>query len=73
MIIFMTYMKKYKKNNLQIVGSPSTVFYDEEFMPGHSDIEFRIPIMDGDDKNELQGCEIKKDTSTSNCYYFALW
>jgi len=49
-----------QKSSLQIVGSPSTVFYDEEFMPGHSDIELRIPIMDGDDKNELQGCEIKK-------------
>ena len=46
MIIFMTYMKRYK-NNFQIVGSPSAVFYDEEYIPSNSDIELRIPVMQG--------------------------
>ncbi len=43
---FMTYMKRYK-NNFQIVGSPSAVFYDEEYIPSNSDIELRIPVMQG--------------------------
>ena len=49
-----------QKNNFQIVGSPSTVFYDEEYIPNHSDIELRIPIMDEDNKGVLQECEINK-------------
>ncbi|MDR4983884.1 MerR family transcriptional regulator [Bacillus cereus] len=52
--------EKVQKNSFQIVGSPSTVFYDEEYIPNQSDIELRIPIMDEDDKGVLQGCEIKK-------------
>ena len=43
---FMTYMKRYK-NNFQIAGSPSAVFYDEEYIPSNSDIELRIPVMQG--------------------------
>ncbi|PES97640.1 MerR family transcriptional regulator [Bacillus cereus] len=52
--------EKVQKNNFQIVGSPSTVFYDEEYIPNQSDIELRIPIMDGDYKDVIQECEIKK-------------
>ncbi len=51
--------EKVQKNSLQIVGSPSVVFYDEEYIPNHSDIELRIPIIAGDDKGIFQACEIK--------------
>ncbi len=67
----MTYMKKYKKNNFQIVGSPSTVFYDEEYIPNQSDIELRIPVVHENDV--VQEYEIKKLNPASNCYYYALW
>ncbi|MEH7256447.1 MerR family transcriptional regulator [Bacillus toyonensis] len=49
-----------QKNSFQIVGSPSTVFYDEEYIPNRSYIELRIPIMDEDNKGVLQECEIKR-------------
>ena len=58
MIIFMTYMKRYK-NNFQIVGSPSAVFYDEEYIPSNSDIELRIPVMQGNDEDVAQEYEMK--------------
>ncbi|MEH7814762.1 MerR family transcriptional regulator, partial [Bacillus toyonensis] len=45
-----------QKNSFQIVGSPSTVFYDEEYIPNRSYIELRIPIMDEDNKGVLQEC-----------------
>ncbi|MFB5252783.1 MerR family transcriptional regulator [Bacillus mycoides] len=49
-----------QKNSFQIVGSPSVVFYDKEYIPNHSDIELRIPVMYEDNKGVLQECEIKK-------------
>ena len=55
----MTYMKRYK-NNFQIVGSPSAVFYDEEYIPSNSDIELRIPVMQGNDEDVAQEYEMKQ-------------
>ena len=50
--------EKVQKNNFQIVGSPSTVFYDEEYIPNQSDIELRIPVVYENDV--VQEYEIKK-------------
>ncbi|CKF08576.1 Transcriptional regulator%2C effector-binding domain/component [Bacillus paranthracis] len=50
--------EKVQKNNFQIVGSPSTVFYDEEYIPNQSDIELRIPVVHENDV--VQEYEIKK-------------
>ncbi|HDR7912886.1 TPA: MerR family transcriptional regulator [Bacillus wiedmannii] len=52
--------EKVQKHNLQIVGSPSTVFYDEEYIPNESDVELRIPVMHGNNKDVVQEYEIKK-------------
>lgn len=52
--------EKVQKHNFPIVGSPSTVFYDEEYIPNESDIELRIPILYENDKDVVQGSEIKK-------------
>ncbi|PFB88821.1 MerR family transcriptional regulator [Bacillus thuringiensis] len=49
-----------QKNNFQIVGSPSVVFYDEEYIPSNSDIELRIPVMQGNDEDVVQEYEMKK-------------
>ncbi|MED3152432.1 MerR family transcriptional regulator, partial [Bacillus thuringiensis] len=49
-----------QKNNFQIVGSPSAVFYDEEYIPSNSDIELRIPVMQGNDEDVAQEYEMKK-------------
>ncbi|SCC42571.1 MerR family transcriptional regulator [Bacillus mycoides] len=57
---FYSLYEKVQKNSLRIVGSPSTVFYDEEYIPNHSDIELRIPIMAEDNKGVLQECEVNK-------------
>lgn len=48
-----------QKSKFQIVGSPSTVFYDEEYIPNKSDIELRIPVMQGNNKDVVQEYEIK--------------
>ncbi len=39
MIIFYDLYEQVQKNSFQIVGSPSTVFYDEEYIPNRSYIE----------------------------------
>ncbi|OJD99600.1 MerR family transcriptional regulator [Bacillus cereus] len=49
-----------QKNNFQIVGSPSAVFYDEEYIPSNSDIELRIPVMQGNDEDVAQEYEMKQ-------------
>ncbi|MEH7029075.1 GyrI-like domain-containing protein, partial [Bacillus wiedmannii] len=52
--------EKVQKSNFQIVGSPSTVFYDEEYIPNQSEIELRIPVMHRNNKDVVQEYEIKK-------------
>ena len=52
--------EKIQINNLKIVGSPSAIFYDEEYIPNRSDIELRIPIIYEDNGNLSREWEIKK-------------
>ncbi|EEM16097.1 MULTISPECIES: MerR family transcriptional regulator [Bacillus] len=52
--------EKVQVNNFQIIGSPSAIFYDEEYIPNHSDIELRIPIIYENTGNLSWDWEIKK-------------
>ncbi|MDC2865818.1 MerR family transcriptional regulator [Bacillus sp. BP-3] len=54
--------EKAQVNNFQIIGSPSAIFYDEEYIPDHSDIELRIPINYENTGNVSLDWEIKKLT-----------
>ncbi|MDJ1476920.1 MerR family transcriptional regulator [Bacillus sp. LS15-K4] len=57
-------------SDFQIVGSPSAIFYDEEYIPNHNDIELRILIIYDNTDNVSRD---KKARSASNCYYFTSW
>ncbi|WP_028594585.1 MerR family transcriptional regulator [Paenibacillus assamensis] len=45
------------QHQLPLLSTPSTVFFDEEFIPDHSDIELIVPIMHGNDKDEAASKE----------------
>lgn len=46
-------------SDFQIVGSPSAIFYDEEYILNHNDIELRIPIIYDNTGNVSWDWEIK--------------
>ncbi|MFJ8412368.1 MerR family transcriptional regulator [Bacillus paramycoides] len=57
---FHSLYEKVQMNCFTVIGSPSAVFYDEEYIPNRSDIELRIPIMYENNEESSRECEIKK-------------
>ncbi|CAM4398221.1 MerR family transcriptional regulator [Bacillus manliponensis] len=51
---------KAQENELQIIGSPSAIFYDEEYIPNESDIELIIPIRYENTESISQEWKIKE-------------
>ncbi|TVX89752.1 MerR family transcriptional regulator [Paenibacillus agilis] len=53
--------EKAEHHQLKLLSTPSTVFFDEEFIPDHSDIELIIPIVHSNGKYEdaSKECHIK--------------
>jgi DNA-binding transcriptional MerR regulator len=49
-----------KESNIQLLGVPSVIFFDEEFTPNHSDIELMIPIIHKNDGYTSREWQIKK-------------
>lgn len=52
--------KRVQMSDFQIVGSPSAIFYDEEYIPNHNDFELRILIIYDNTENVSWDWEIKK-------------
>lgn len=52
--------EKAGKGNIPVLGVPSAVFFDEEFIPDHSDMELMIPIMLRNEEAISKDCNIKK-------------
>ncbi|MFJ7982768.1 MerR family transcriptional regulator [Lysinibacillus xylanilyticus] len=51
---------KAKESNIQLLGVPSTIFFDEEFTPEQCDIELIIPIISRGDEKISSEWQIKK-------------
>ncbi|EJL26897.1 MerR family transcriptional regulator [Brevibacillus sp. BC25] len=51
---------KAEENQVQLLGAPSVVFFDEEFAPDHSDMELMIPIMNGNKVDSSSEWQIKQ-------------
>ncbi|MFE4571720.1 MerR family transcriptional regulator [Paenibacillus chitinolyticus] len=51
--------EKAEERNIHLLGTPSTIFHDEEYTPDHSDIELMIPIVQRNDEEASCDWEIK--------------
>lgn len=51
---------KAKESNIQLLSVPSTIFFDEEFIPEQCDIELIIPIISRGDEKISSEWQIKK-------------
>lgn len=55
-----SFYDKSKESNIQLQGVPSAIFFDEEFIPDHCDIEIMIPIIHRNDEKISKEWQIKK-------------
>ncbi|MFJ8260743.1 MerR family transcriptional regulator [Rummeliibacillus sp. NPDC094406] len=55
-----SFYDKAEESNIQFLGVPSAIFFDEEFTPDHSDIELMIPIIHRNDEKISREWQIKK-------------
>ncbi|QDQ02576.1 MerR family transcriptional regulator [Lysinibacillus fusiformis] len=51
---------KAKESNIQLLGVPSAIFFDEEFTPNHCDIEIMIPNIHSNDEKISMEWQLKK-------------
>lgn len=55
-----SFYDKAKESNIQLLGVPYVIFFDQEFTPDHCDIELMIPIFHRNDEKISREWQIKK-------------
>ncbi|ATP39941.1 MerR family transcriptional regulator [Solibacillus sp. R5-41] len=55
-----SFYDKAKESNIQLLGVPTVIFFDEEYTPNHCDIELIIPIINISDEKISREWNIKK-------------
>ncbi|MCO0601070.1 MerR family transcriptional regulator [Peribacillus butanolivorans] len=55
-----SFYDKVEESNIQLLGVPSAIFFDEEFTPDDCDIELMIPIIQRNDEKISREWQIKK-------------